>query len=97
MCRTTIKKGNKFEKYQKMEELKGKMKMKDWKRKIVELENRLNSFQDSTTERLETQSNKMVDLETLFPRVTYLESKIDKNNSTNQQVNIFINFLKLRY
>ena len=74
-----------------MEDLKGKLKMKDWKTKILELDNRFNSFKESTTERLETHSNKMVTLEALIPRVTDLESKIifmNKYINENQQVKI---------
>ena len=74
-----------------MEDLKGKLKMKDWKTKILELENRFNSFKESTTERLETNSNKMVALETLIPKVTDLESKMIFMNKCiyeNQQVKI---------
>ena len=74
-----------------MEDLKGKLKMKDWKTKILELDNRFNSFKESTTERLETYSNKMVTLEALIPRVTDLESKIifmNKYINENQQVKI---------
>ncbi len=81
-----------------MKDLQRIVKMKDWKRKILELESSLNSFiLESTTERfvaIKMDSNKMVWLEALSRRVTELESRINSTNENlsfeNKQVYILI-------
>jgi len=81
-----------------MKDLQRIVKMKDWKRKILELESSLNSsILESTTERfvvIKMDSKKTVWLEALSRRVTELESRINSTNENlsfeNKQVYILI-------